>query len=213
MASLARPASRAKPGDERPGHRVGRRVQLALEQCDEVLIVLERFGLAPRGGQRLHDHPMRVLTQGIQRDGAVGDLERGLRRLPSARLRGVPGHGVERQAFQPPSLRAEPIRPGLLCDRHVGQQRPLVEVGGRGERRPASFAAQRLEPGHVALDHTGREPHFVAIAHRGHRGPVRGATGTGGLAQVLLGLGLEMGAPQQGRQLLSRLGHGAVQAR
>jgi len=197
----------AKPGDERPGHRVRFRVQLTLEEYDEVLIVLERFGLASHGGQRLHDHPMRVLTQGIQRDGAMGDLERGLRACRVQRLPGVPDHGVERQAFQPPSLCTEPIRPGLLCDIHVGQQRPLVEVSGRGERSTASFAAQRLEPGHIAIDHTGCEPHFVAIAHEGIVAQCP-AQPEQCLAQVLLGLGLEMRAPKQGRQLLSRLWHG-----
>src|SRR5262249_39990757 len=48
----------AKVGNERRGDRIGLCVQLALEQPNEVLIVLERFGLASRGGQSLDDQPM-----------------------------------------------------------------------------------------------------------------------------------------------------------
>jgi hypothetical protein len=83
--------------------------------------VLERFCLAPCGSQRLHDQPMRVLAQGIHRDCPIGGLERGLRVARLQRLLGVPDHRAERQAFQPRSLRAEPIRPGLLGDIHVSQ--------------------------------------------------------------------------------------------
>ena len=35
--------------------RIGLRVQLVPEQCNEILVVLERLGLASRGGQRLND--------------------------------------------------------------------------------------------------------------------------------------------------------------
>jgi hypothetical protein len=166
--------------------------------------VLERFGLASRGSQRLYDQPMRIFTQRIHRDCPIGGLERGLRVARLQRLLGVPDHGIERQAFQPPSLRAEPIRPGFLCDIHVCQQWIAVEVGGGGERRAASVAAQRLESRHVAIDRTGREPDIVAVAHEGMVAQCP-AQPEQGLAQVLLGLGVEMRAPEQGRELLARL--------
>src|SRR5260370_32944585 len=61
----ARRLRSAKLADERPGCRIGLRVQLAFEQRNKVLIVLERFGLASRGGQRLYDQPMGLVTQRI----------------------------------------------------------------------------------------------------------------------------------------------------
>src|SRR5260370_39458333 len=54
----ARRLRSAKLGDERPGCRIGLRVQFALEQRNEGLVVLERFCLASSGGQRLYEQHM-----------------------------------------------------------------------------------------------------------------------------------------------------------
>src|SRR5262249_29852927 len=67
-----RGAGAAKVGNERLGDRIGFGVQLALERDREVLIVLEGFGLASGGSQGADDKSMRILAQGIHRDGAAG---------------------------------------------------------------------------------------------------------------------------------------------
>ena len=96
--------------------RIGHRAQLALEQGNEILVVLERFCLASRGGQGLDDQPMRILSQGIHRDGPIGDFERGLRVPRLQFLLAVADQGVERDAFQSLAFRAEPIRPCVFRD-------------------------------------------------------------------------------------------------
>ena len=78
-AGSARLPRTAKLGDKQLGCRIGLRVQLALEQRDEILIVLERFGLAPCGGQPLYDQPMRVLAQIVDRQRTMGCLKRFMR--------------------------------------------------------------------------------------------------------------------------------------
>ena len=71
----ARRLCAAQLRDERPGCRIGLGVQLVPEQRDEVFVVPERFGLASRGGERLHDQPMGVLAHVVERDGASAGLQ------------------------------------------------------------------------------------------------------------------------------------------
>jgi hypothetical protein len=66
----------AKLGDERPGRGIGPCVELTLQQRNEVLVVLERFGFAPRGGERLYDQPMGVFAHVVERDGTLAGLQR-----------------------------------------------------------------------------------------------------------------------------------------
>src|SRR5258708_6653879 len=75
MSSGSRRGERSVQSTMLP-NRIGLRVQLALEQHNEVLIVLERFGLASRGNQRLYDQAMGVLAHVVEHDGALAGFER-----------------------------------------------------------------------------------------------------------------------------------------
>jgi len=57
--------------------------------------VLERFGLASRGGQRLYDHPMGVLAHVVERDGALAGLETVFGAAGSQLLFAEPHHGAK----------------------------------------------------------------------------------------------------------------------
>ena len=91
----ARRLCAAKLGDERLGCRIGLRVQLALEQRNEVLVVLERFGLASRGGQRLYDQPMGILAHVVERDGALAGLQSVFGAAGGQLLFAEPHHGAK----------------------------------------------------------------------------------------------------------------------
>ena len=66
-----------------------------LEQHNEVLVVLERFGLASRGGQRLYDQPMGVLAHVVERDGAPAGLQRVLGAAGDELLLAEPHQGAK----------------------------------------------------------------------------------------------------------------------
>ncbi|MCP1746650.1 hypothetical protein ABIF65_008743 [Bradyrhizobium japonicum] len=153
--------------DERLGDRIGLRVQLALEQRDEILIALERLSPASGGGERLDDQPMRVLAQAIHRNGPVGIPERGFRMSGLQRVPAVSDHGIDRHAVQPLPLLVAPFRPCVFFDIQIRQQRIAIEIGGRGQRRAAALDDQRLEADHIAIDHAGREPDVVVVAENG----------------------------------------------
>ena len=87
------PLGAAELGDERPGCSIGLRVQLALEQCNEVFVMPECFGLASRGGQRLYDQPVGVLAQVVDRDSALAGSERV--RRPAASSCSPSHHGAK----------------------------------------------------------------------------------------------------------------------
>ena len=87
----------------------------------------------------------------------------------------------------------------------VGSERHL--------RRPhRQFADQGLESADIALDDRRIERYDLAVALQGVLAEQL-AQPEEGLAQVLLGLRVEMRAPQQRGPLLARLRRGAVQAR
>ena len=73
----------------------GSRVQLALEQRNEVLVVLERFGLASCGGQRLYDQPMGVLAHVVESDGALAGLQSVFGAAGGQLLFAEPHHGAK----------------------------------------------------------------------------------------------------------------------
>ncbi|NYG44699.1 hypothetical protein GGD67_002147 [Bradyrhizobium sp. IAR9] len=157
----------AEVRDERLGDRIGLRVQLALEQRDEILIALERLGLASIGGERLDDQPMRILAQGIHGNGPVGRPERGFRMSGLQRVLAVPDHGIDGQAVQPLPFPVAPFRPCVFFYIQIRQQRIAVEIGGRGQRRAAALDDQGLEADRIAIDHPGREPDVIVVAANG----------------------------------------------
>ena len=115
----ARRLRAAQLGDERLGCRIGLRVQLALEQRNEVLVVLERFGLASRGGQRLYDQPMGILAHVVERDGALAGLQSVLGAAGGQLLFAEPHQGAKGELQQPLALTRQPFAPALFADGNV----------------------------------------------------------------------------------------------
>src|SRR5262249_17218206 len=194
----------AELGDKRLGCRIGLRVQLALEQRNEVFVPLERFGLASRGGERLQEQPMRVLTQTVDRNGPARRFEclfvvSGLKLLLPERY-----HGVHRQRFDSLAFNLQPLAPGVFPDVHVGQQTAVVKPVGLGEGRPAALTNQTLQPSPVASDQAGCQRDRFPDANERIR-PQSMAQSEQRLAQVLARLDLEMRAPKQSYELVPRL--------
>ena len=57
--------------------------------------MLERFGLASRGGQRLYDQPMGVLAHVVERDGALAGLQSVFGATGGQLLFAEPHHGAK----------------------------------------------------------------------------------------------------------------------
>ncbi len=192
----------AKLGDERPGCRIGLRVQLALQQCDEVVVVLERFGLSSRSDQRLYDQPMGVLAQVVERDGATAGLQGMFGTTGGELLRAQPHQGAEGEFKQPLAFSRQPVAPALFADGNVVDQPAPVEAGCLTQSITAALMDQRLEPADIALNGRRIEPYDLAVALQSVL-TEQFAQPREGLAQVLLCLHVKVGAPQQGRQLLT----------
>ena len=200
----ARRLCAAKLGDERPGCRIGLRVQLALEQRNEVLVVLERFGLASRGGQRLYDQPMGVLAHVVERE-ARWPAFRACSARPAASSCSPSRTRAPRASSS--SLSRSPVShsfQALFADGNVVDQPAPVEIGCRTQRIAAALTDQGLEPADIASDGRRIERYDLAVALESVLAEHLAQPGEG-LAQVLLGLRVEVGAPQQGRQPLTRL--------
>ena len=198
----------AKSGNERLGRGIGLGVQLAPEQHDQGVIVLEGFGLASRRGQRLHDHPMGVFAHVVERDGALGGLE-GRAGMAGGQLLFAEAHQrAKGHIFQALPLPGEPLGPALFADGDVVHEPASVEIGCCRQGLARVLANQVLETADVACDRGGVERHDVAIALQRVL-PDDLAQPEQRLPQVLLGLGVEMGTPQKCRQLLALLRPGA----
>ena len=186
--------------------RLGRDVELGLQQRREILEVLQRIRAPAAGRQGRDDEPVRVLAQ-------VVDRKRTLRRLERARptacveLRGRQRQGgVERQRIEPALLRPRPDRPLLFGQRDIGEERSGIELQ-RVIERPAP-RDQPLERRNVAIDEAGANPDAIVAAH--DRVLAQDAAQPHQrLAQALLRLGLGIGAPQQRHHLVARLRLGA----
>ncbi len=194
----------AQSGDERLGGGIGLGVQLALEKRDQVVVVPERLGPASRSGQRLHDHAMGVFAHVVERDGALGRLESGIGTVRRQFLRAEPHQGAERQVFQPLALAREPLGPAFFADGNVVHEPAAIEIGCSRQGLARVLANQLLEPADIASDCGIAEHHDLAIALQRVL-PDNLAQPEQRLPQVLLGLGIEMRSPQQGRKLFALL--------
>src|SRR5262249_14519353 len=111
--------SAAKLGSERPRRRIGLGVELAFEQRDEVLVVLERLGLASSGGERTDDGARGVLAHVVERKGALAGFRGVLRTAGGQLMLAEPHHGAEGKLREPLALGGQPFAPALLGDRNV----------------------------------------------------------------------------------------------
>ena len=107
--------------------RVRLDVQLALEQRDGVLVVLQRVGLATRAGERAQGEPVRVFAQIVDRDRALRGFERRIEIASLQLLVAQAHHRVEREILEPLPLGLHPLDPRLVGDDQVGEERPLVD--------------------------------------------------------------------------------------
>src|SRR6478735_2715814 len=137
---------------------------------------------------------MRVLAQIAKSYRPVGGIERVLVVISLELLLAELYHGIKCQPFQALAPGADPLGPGLLRDREVGEQRTLVEVDGFTQGLAAAVGEQRLKSHHVARDPSPAQGNPFAIADERivaqHTPQPRE-----GLAQVLPRLSVEMGAP------------------
>src|SRR5262249_42750534 len=124
--------------------------ELAPEQRNEVLVVLERFGLASRGGKRANDQPMGVLAHTVERDGALAGSQGMLGASGSQLLFAEPHHGAKGKLGEPLALGRPPFAPALLADRNVVDEGTAVEVGCRTQRVAAALPHQGYESADVA---------------------------------------------------------------
>jgi hypothetical protein len=148
---------------------------------------------------------MGILAQVAERDCLAGGCQCS---IGACRLQlevAQPDQGVEGEAFQALPLAVEPIDPSLLRDTDVVEEAALVEPDSLGERGAIAFADQRLELDHIAVDCTSSKANLVAVTDKSILAQHLPQPEQG-LAQVLPRLGLEMRAPQQGCELLPRLG-------
>ena len=112
--------------------------------------MLERFGLASRGGQRLHDQPMGILAHVVERDGALAGLQSMFGAAGGQLLLAEPHHGAKGEFEQPLAFAGEPFAPALFADGNVVDQPAPVEIGCRTQRITAALADQGLEPADIA---------------------------------------------------------------
>ena len=185
--------------------RLGRDVELALQQRGEILEVLQRIRAPAAGRERRDDEPMRVLAQIVDRKRTLRRRERA-RPAAGVELRGRQRHGgVERQRIEPALLRPRPGRPLLLGERDIGEERSGIELQ-RVLERPAG-RDQPLERRDVAIDEAGPNPDAIAAAHDRILSE-HAAQPHQRLAQALLRLGLGT-SPQQRHHRVARLRLGA----
>ncbi len=129
--------------------------------------MLERFGLASGGGQRLYDQPMGVLAHVVERDGAMAGPQSVCSAAGDQLLLAEPHHGAKGELQQPLTLTNQPFAPALFADSNVVDEPALVEIGGRSKRSPAAFPDQGVEPGRIAIDRTRGELDCLALTDEG----------------------------------------------
>ena len=86
--------------------------------------MLERFGLASRGGERLYDQPMGVLAHGVERDGAPAGVQCVFGTTGGQLLFAESHHRANGEFEQPLALTGQPFVPALFADRNVVDQPP-----------------------------------------------------------------------------------------
>jgi hypothetical protein len=115
---------------------------------------------------------------------------------------------LDGQLVQALALRREPFLERALRQRQPGQQVAAVEAGDLFERLGAAIGDQPLELRHVHVDDRRVQGDARAIDnHPGPGGPRQGlADSRQRVAQVASSLGILHVSPQQGRELLARVG-------
>src|SRR5262245_29971577 len=147
---------------------------------------------------------MGILAQVVEHDGALTGLQCMFRAASGQFLLAKPRQGTKGELQEPLALTAQPFVPALFADGNVVQQVASVEIDCRAQCIRAALADQSLESADIALHGRRVQGYDLAVALEGVLAE-HTAQSVEGLAQVLLGLGLEVGAPQQGRQPLTRL--------
>jgi len=113
-------------------------------------------------------------------------------------------HGAKGEVQQSLAFTSEPFVPALFTHGNVVDEPAPVEIGRRAQRITAALTDQDLEPADIAQDGCRIDRYDLAVALQGVFAEHFAQPGEG-LTQVLLGLRVEVGAPQQRRQLLTRL--------
>ena len=157
---------------------------------------------------------MRVFAQVVDRNCPASGCKRQIVHPRFALELAQPDHGIESKTFQPPLLPSDPFGPGRLRHGQIGKEWAFVEIGNGGEQIAATLrirassraTSQSMAPGARDTSSSSLVKHVLAQ---------RSAQPEQGLAEVLPCLRIEMRAPKQGCQLLSRLrlGGGAGQVR
>ena len=112
--------------------------------------MLERLGLASRGGQRLYDQSMGVLAHVVERDGALAGLQSVLGAAGGQLLLAEPHQGAKGELQQPLALTGQPFVPALFADGNVVDEPAPIEIGCRTQRIAAALTDQGLEPADIA---------------------------------------------------------------
>src|SRR4051794_16342706 len=107
---------------------------------------------------------MGVLTQVVERDGALAGLQRMFGAAGGELLFTESDHGAKGEFLQPRAFAREPFAPALFADGHVVDQLAPIEIGCRTQRIAAALTDQGLEPADVASDDRSIEPYHLAVA-------------------------------------------------
>src|SRR5262245_15092627 len=139
---------------------------------------------------------MGVLAHVVERDRAPASLQGLFDPTGSQLLLAERHQGAEGEFQQPLALSRQPFAPALFAYRNVVDERAAIKIDGRAQRVTAALADQGLEPADIAFDNCRIEPYDLAVALKGVLAEYLAQPGEG-LAQVLLGLRVEVRAPQQ----------------
>ena len=190
------------------GFRLGRRAELALERVHAELVLAERGLPAPEPGIEAHDRAVDGLLQGVEREEAEAGLDGRLGGGGLLLMGEQAPQGLDGQLVQALPLGREPFLERALGQRQPGQEVAAVEAGDLLERLGAAIGDQPLEARHVHLDDRGVQGHARAVEDEAGPGAwgQELADSREGVAQVAPGLGILHVSPEQGRELLARVG-------
>ena len=186
----------------------GVRAELPLQRVHAKLVLAQRGLPAPEPRIEPHDRAVDGLLQRVQREETQTGLHGRLGGAGLLLMDEQAAQALDGQLVQALPLGREPLLERALGQRQPGQQVAPIEAGDLLERGGAAVGDQPLELRHVHIHDRGVQGHARAIEdHAGPGGPGQGlADSREGVAQVAPGLGILHVAPQQGRELLARVG-------
>lgn len=157
-----RPLS-AEFGDKQLSFPIGLGHQFAFHVGNEILIVLERFRISARRCERLQNQSVSILPELVQGYCALPEVQR-VSGIAGCKLGlAVLYDGRDSTLRQALAFPEQPFAPGRLVDVDILQERALVELDSRGNRRSAVVPQQPVEPHRVGLERARREQHRFSL--------------------------------------------------